>query len=92
MDRKQLLAVSALISWCTFLGAVGELLEDRRRERALQRRRELEAAAQAGAIAATLINAIVDQADQDLEAADCTDVLDLCPDPSRHEPAEEASC
>ena len=45
--RRQLLATVAIVSWCTFLTAVGELLDDRRRERAYD----------------------------DLEAADCSDVV-----------------
>jgi hypothetical protein len=30
--RRQLLATVAIVSWCTFLTAVGELLEDHRRK------------------------------------------------------------
>lgn len=65
MRREQRLALAAIVGWCTFLTAVSELIEERRRER-----------------------------DDDLEAADCTDVLQLCPDPTRHEAATagEAPC
>lgn len=90
--RQQLLAVVAIASWATFLTAVGELLEDRRQRVELARAQELAAAAKAGAIAATLIHAVTDHlADDDLEAADCSDVLELCPDPTRHEPATAAA-
>lgn len=58
--QKAVVFSSALISWCTFLGAIGALLEDRRERAELERERELAAAAQAGAIAATLIYAVVD--------------------------------
>jgi len=82
----------AVISWsgfagaCLFIVAAAKLDDERRQDAELERQRELWAAAQAGAVAATIINAVGD----DLEAADCTDVLPLCPDPTRHEHAETA--
>lgn len=58
--QKTVLLSSAVISWCTILGAIGALLEDRRDRAELERRRELEAAARAGAAAAILVRAMVD--------------------------------
>lgn len=87
--QRDLYGWCGFIGWCVLLTAIVELRQDDRARAEIKRRQELEAAAQAGAIAATIINAAVD----DLEAADCSDVLDLCPDPTRHEPTTgAASC
>lgn len=91
--QQNVITVSGLAGGLLWWAALAKLAADRRERAELERRRELEAAAQAGAIAATIINAVVEHLDADLEAADCTDVLDLCPDPTRHEAASgDASC
>ena len=58
--QHDVIAWSGFLGACLFITAAAKLADERRQEDERQRRAELAAAAQAGAIAATIVNAVVD--------------------------------
>lgn len=70
--QRTVISWSGFLAACTAILAFAELRGDDERRREQLHRQELEAAAKAGAIAATIVNAVVD----DREAFDASDVLE----------------